>query len=149
MGESIDAACHEAGIIPDAFLSAHAHSYQRYTRRINGRQVPYIVAGTGGMPPQSVPVATGEPIDGSKQVTYDKAMASLGYLFITASTGKPQFEFWPRTNPQGGVRPDLRRPCDPHDWLRRTGASTDDAFHAGRSDAGFTICAGWGDQRRR
>ena len=35
-------------------LSAHAHNYQSYTRRANGRQTVYIVAGTGGMPPQPV-----------------------------------------------------------------------------------------------
>ena len=49
MSGAIDAACEKAGVIPDAFLSAHAHNYQRYTRRTNGRQIPYVVAGTGGI----------------------------------------------------------------------------------------------------
>jgi len=71
MSESIDEACASANVVPHAVLSAHAHNYQRYTRRISGKQVVYIVAGTGGMPPQPVPAATGQPADSSNQVTYD------------------------------------------------------------------------------
>jgi hypothetical protein len=44
----IDACCQKAGLWPDALLSGHAHLYQRFTRNKNGRQVPYIVAGSGG-----------------------------------------------------------------------------------------------------
>jgi hypothetical protein len=103
MSQSIDAVCTAAGVIPDAFLSAHAHSYQRYTKRIGGKQVPYIVAGTGGMPPQKVPDATGQPADASHETTYDAAISSLGYLFVTASAQQVKFEFWPlgsdRTQP--------------------------------------------------
>lgn len=95
MSKSIDDICEKTGVFPDAFLSAHAHNYQRYTRRIGGRQVPYFVVGTGGMNPQPVPDATGEPIDGSNQITYDGAKASLGYLFVTVSAHQPKTEFWP------------------------------------------------------
>ena len=94
MSQSIDIACQDAGVFPDAFLSAHAHNYQRYTRRLKGRQIPYIVAGTGGMPPQEVPAATGTPVDGSGQTTYDAAIGALGYLFLTASAHKLKIEFW-------------------------------------------------------
>lgn len=34
--------------VPDAVLSGHVHNYQRFSRKIDGRQVPYIVAGAGG-----------------------------------------------------------------------------------------------------
>ena len=95
MNASIDAVCQKTGVTPDAFLSGHAHNYQRYTRRINGKQIPYIVAGTGGMAPQKVPIATGQPAGANSQVTYDKALASLGYLFITVSSTQMKFEFWP------------------------------------------------------
>ena len=54
MNKSITDACTAAGVMPHAVLSAHAHNYQRYTRRISGQQVLYIVAGGGGMPPQPV-----------------------------------------------------------------------------------------------
>jgi hypothetical protein len=96
MSQSIDAVCQKAKVIPDGFLSAHAHSYQRYTRRLGGKQIPYIVAGGGGMPPQPVPAATGQPADA--QTTYDAALESLGYLFVTASARQLKFEFWPLGN---------------------------------------------------
>jgi hypothetical protein len=48
----IDDACTKGGLMPDVFLAAHAHSYQRYTRRITfqgqAMEIPYLVVGTGG-----------------------------------------------------------------------------------------------------
>jgi 3',5'-cyclic AMP phosphodiesterase CpdA len=92
MSQSIDEICEKAGVMPHLFLSAHAHSYQRYTRRAGGKQVPYLVVGTGGMPPQTVPDATGEPFDGS--TTYDAAISSLGYLYVTVTAHELKTEFW-------------------------------------------------------
>jgi hypothetical protein len=40
----------ESRRFPDAVFSAHAMNYQRFTRRVAGRHVPYIVAGAGGYP---------------------------------------------------------------------------------------------------
>lgn len=94
MSDTIDHCCQSANIWPDAFLSGHSHSFQRYTRRVNGRQIPYIVAGTGGMPPQKVPPATGQPSEGSSQTTYDAGVQSYGYLFVTVSKIKLSIEFW-------------------------------------------------------
>ena len=52
MLQQIDAICHEEGVYPHAFLSAHAHNYQRYTRIIDfgGKEidVAFIVCGDGG-----------------------------------------------------------------------------------------------------
>lgn len=94
MHQSIVDICTKTGVTPDAFLSAHAHNYQRYLRRADGKKIPYIVVGTGGMPPQPVPVATGQPADASNDVTYDAAVSSLGYLFVTVSAKQMRFEFW-------------------------------------------------------
>lgn len=44
----IDAACKKAGVWPDAVFSGHAHLYQRFTRRVNGLEIPYLVSGSGG-----------------------------------------------------------------------------------------------------
>ena len=46
----IDSACAKAGVWPHAFLSGHAHNYQRLTRTrtTDGSEIPYIVCGTGG-----------------------------------------------------------------------------------------------------
>ncbi|MCL2419995.1 MAG: metallophosphoesterase, partial [Conexibacteraceae bacterium] len=44
----LDRAFTAAGLWPDAILSGHAHIYQRFSRSADGRQIPYIVAGSGG-----------------------------------------------------------------------------------------------------
>lgn len=46
----IDAICERHGVWPHAFLSGHAHNYQRYTRTrgSDGTQIPYVVCGNGG-----------------------------------------------------------------------------------------------------
>jgi hypothetical protein len=52
MLRQIDAICKKAGVYPHAFLAAHSHNYQRYTRTVrlggNDLQVPFIVCGSGG-----------------------------------------------------------------------------------------------------
>ena len=48
MLKQIDDACSAAGIQPDLYLSGHSHLYERYTRTVGGKQIPYLVAGMGG-----------------------------------------------------------------------------------------------------
>ena len=48
MGRALDEAIAAAGRVPDAVLTAHVHNYQRFTRTIQERAVPYLVAGAGG-----------------------------------------------------------------------------------------------------
>jgi len=48
LSRDIDQACQAAGLWPDAILSGHGHLYQRFTRRINNREIPYVVSGSGG-----------------------------------------------------------------------------------------------------
>jgi len=112
MTNDIDQACTAANIWPDAFFSGHAHNYQLHLRRdVGGKQIPYFVAGTGGMPVQHVPPATGAPTDGTNGVTYEKAVASLGYMFVTVSNAELKVEFWElgeeHVNPFSTVRVDL------------------------------------------
>lgn len=45
---ALDRAIQSSGRVPDAVLSGHVHNYQRFTRTIKNKQVPYIVAGAGG-----------------------------------------------------------------------------------------------------
>jgi hypothetical protein len=45
---AIDTAAQSAGRWPDAVFSGHVHCYQRFTRRVSGREIPYVVAGAGG-----------------------------------------------------------------------------------------------------
>jgi hypothetical protein len=44
----LDDAFTKGGLWPDLVLSGHEHNYARFTRSINGRQIPYIIAGNGG-----------------------------------------------------------------------------------------------------
>lgn len=48
MGTILDAAMARSNRTPDAVFAGHVHNYQRFTRQVNGRAVPYIVAGAGG-----------------------------------------------------------------------------------------------------
>ena len=82
----IDDACNKAGIMPDLFLSGHAHSYQRYTRRLsfNGKSlsIPYIVCGIGGFNAQAIAPAAGQ-VTGDH--SYDTSHHGYGYLLIEVS----------------------------------------------------------------
>jgi hypothetical protein len=46
--ETLDHSFSEAGRLPDLVLTGHVHNYQRFTREIEGRHLPYIVHGSGG-----------------------------------------------------------------------------------------------------
>jgi hypothetical protein len=85
----IDAAAREAGFWPDAVLSGHAHLYQRYTRRVDGRQIPYVVSGSGGFaitPPvgglPNAPVTVGE------YTLVKKPLVEFGYLTVTVDMSR-------------------------------------------------------------
>jgi hypothetical protein len=45
---AFDRVIQSTGRIPTAVLSGHVHSYQRFQRALDGKKVPYIVAGAGG-----------------------------------------------------------------------------------------------------
>jgi hypothetical protein len=79
----IDDACKAAGIMPDVFLCAHAHTYQRYTRRVpfGGKTlaIPYIVCGIGGFNAQAIAPATGQT---TGDHTYEKSHQGYGYLLV-------------------------------------------------------------------
>jgi hypothetical protein len=92
----IDDCCTQASIMPDAFLSAHAHNLQCYTRYITfgGKniQIPFIVCGGGGRQIQQVPAATGSKVTDQTTLksyhTFDKSLYGYSYLTVTASLGK-------------------------------------------------------------
>jgi Calcineurin-like phosphoesterase len=90
LARDIDNASRAAGFWPDAVLSGHAHLYQRFTRRVDGREIPYIVAGSGGF-------AATQPIGGLPatpvtvgEYTLDKPpIVEFGYLTVTVDmTGR-------------------------------------------------------------
>jgi Calcineurin-like phosphoesterase len=97
MLKMIDEVCEEVGIYPDIHLSGHSHLYERFTRTVKGRQIPYIVSGNAGYPglpglkkggkPAPVPEApqTGKDQSGNtlKLETFNNK--TFGFLRVTVS----------------------------------------------------------------
>jgi hypothetical protein len=83
LAEDLDEAFKESGLWPDAVLSGHAHLYQRFTRKVDGREIPYVVAGAGGFsetPPRThVPKGTTE---GQYTLVVDP-IVHFGFLTVT------------------------------------------------------------------
>ncbi|HSO98316.1 MAG TPA: metallophosphoesterase [Solirubrobacteraceae bacterium] len=48
IGGALDGAFASSGRTADLVLSGHVHDYQRFTRTLNGKQIPYIVIGNSG-----------------------------------------------------------------------------------------------------
>jgi len=80
----IDACCQAAGLWPDAVLSGHAHLYQRFTRLIQAKETPYIVAGSGGFaataPLGGLPNA---PVKSGDHTLVINPIVEFGYLTVT------------------------------------------------------------------
>ncbi len=91
----IDSACTAAGVWPHAVFSGHAHNYQRFTRTVNGLQIPFIVAGCGGHSPLSKMSATYRTpfvIDSSLTLErYD--VTDFGYLRVLVNATTMTVEF--------------------------------------------------------
>ena len=95
MLQQIDKACTAAGIQPDLYLSGHAHLYERYTRTVNGKQIPFVVAGMGGyynLPglKKGSPAAPATPQSGADQSNNPLTLeayndTTYGFLRITVS----------------------------------------------------------------
>ncbi len=60
LGELLDGCFTRAARVPDAVFTGHAHNYQRFARTVRGRQIPYLVAGSGGFHERHA-VGTGVP----------------------------------------------------------------------------------------
>ena len=115
----IDGKCQKVGVWPHAFLSGHAHNYQRFTRtRQDGTQIPYIVCGNGGHNAQSLTRGTAAPRApqviqtaqaGRDQVVfenYDAAPGHFGYLRVIANAAQLRIEYHPASDGGNHKSPD-------------------------------------------
>jgi Calcineurin-like phosphoesterase len=109
MLKEIDAICKQADVWPHAVLSGHAHNYQRFTRTLGARQIPYLVIGNGGhgltkltkgptlRTPQSMPIfAQPEAGDTVTFESYDDA--SYGYARILVNAQQLRIEYHPASD---------------------------------------------------
>jgi hypothetical protein len=89
LAADIDSASRAAGFWPDAVLSGHAHLYQRFTRKVDGRQIPYVVSGSGGFsathPVGGLPTA---PITIGEYTLVKEPIVEFGYLTVTVDMSK-------------------------------------------------------------
>jgi Calcineurin-like phosphoesterase len=91
LADDLDRAFAAAGLWPDAILSGHAHIYQRFSRSADGREIPYIVAGSGGHDARLPP---GEKKGEAPRTWNDYTLlvgptAAYGYLTVTVDMTNP------------------------------------------------------------
>ncbi len=105
----IDSACTAAGVWPHAVFSGHSHNYQRFTRTVNGMQIPFLVAGCGGHSPLSSmrgTFRTPYKIDATLTLeNYDTT--DYGYLRVVVNRTTMRIEFHPEAS--GGT---IKTPID-------------------------------------
>jgi acid phosphatase type 7 len=97
----LDDCFRQAGRRPDAVLTGHAHCYQRFSRRVDGREIPHVVAGAGGYHElhrlgrgiDSVPMSL-SGLDGLEDVTLeDYEDRAHGFLTVTVTPGGAEFVY--------------------------------------------------------
>jgi hypothetical protein len=89
LSDAIDACCTAADLWPDVVLSGHAHLYQRYSRTVGGKAIPYIVSGSGGFAatrPQDNIVA---PYTEGDVTLVHGPVIQFGYLTVTVDISGP------------------------------------------------------------
>ena len=90
MHDTLNQAIQNSGRVPDLVFAGHVHNYQRFTRTLNGRAVPYIVAGAGGyynlhtmQQVQGAPITTPYPLPNEEGVVLDSYCDDHhGYLLL-------------------------------------------------------------------
>ena len=113
----IDSAWAEAGVWPHAVLSGHAHNYQRFTRRANGRETPFIVSGNGGHAVTKLthkgtatvraPVVQEALSNGKDSVTFESYDdQDFGYLRILVNSAQLHIEYHPASDGANAKTPD-------------------------------------------
>lgn len=117
MLKDIDRACETAGVWPHAILSGHAHNYQRFTRTLDDRETPFVVAGNGGhaiqrltskgTPTLRTPVLQAPLSNGDDQVVFENYDdTDYGYLRLIADPQQLRIEYHPASDGDLSKTPD-------------------------------------------
>jgi hypothetical protein len=115
--EEIDAICEKVGVWPHAFLSGHAHNYQRFTRTQSKRQTPFLVIGNGGhavnplthkgSPTLRTPMAQPSLSHAGDTVVFENYDdQDYGYTRILADTKQLRIEYHPASDTGAAKTPD-------------------------------------------
>lgn len=117
MLRQIDDICGRVGVWPHAFLSGHAHNYQRFTRtRPDGTQIPYLVCGNGGH--NYMPLVRNGPAIRTPQVIQAAQPGSdlvvlenyddqdYGYLRLVVTATQLRIEYHPASDGAASKTPD-------------------------------------------
>ena len=100
--KDIDSCCKAAGLYPDAVLCGHAHLYQRFTRVMaDGKEVPYVVAGSGGFAATTPKQLPPPPITIGDHTLVIAPIVNFGYLTVETDARTLSITF--RTADQRGV----------------------------------------------
>ena len=115
----IDTLCDQIGVWPHAFLSGHAHNYQRFTRtrQSDGSQIPYVVCGNGGHNVQrltghgAVPLRAPQVIQAAQRKVDQVVLENYddqnyGYLRLIVSSQQLRIEYHPASDGPGTKTPD-------------------------------------------
>ena len=98
LADTLDGCFRASGRVPDAVISAHARNYQRFSRSVHGRSVPYLVAGSSGFPelhrfgrglPRPPAAFTGLP--GLSLEAFQHQ--AFGFLTVTVDYGRARFDY--------------------------------------------------------
>lgn len=108
MAGILENAITQTGRWPDMVLTGHVHNYQRFTRQVAGRAIPYIVAGAGGYwhlhamakDAQNQALPTPYPV-ASTDVTLESYCANRhGYLLMEATPTTLKGSYYTVPRPQ-------------------------------------------------
>lgn len=90
---AIEAACSSAKRQPDAVFSGHVHNYERFTRTIGAREIPYVIAGAGGHTGYHVdPVDDNSPLP--RNVKAERAQTTdPGFLRVSVDRSELRCEY--------------------------------------------------------
>ena len=113
----IDQLCDDTGVWPHAFLSGHAHNYQRFTRtRCDGSQIPYLICGNGGhnvqrLSKKGTPLRTPQVIQPAHSKTDQVVLENYddqdyGYLRVIVNATQLRIEYHPASDGPEAKTPD-------------------------------------------
>ncbi len=106
-----DAIRYAGGFAPHAVLSGHAHNYQRFTRLVGGKEIPFIIAGNGGHNVSPIKRTSGgasairTPVKEGDHVFEKYFDKYYGYLRIVVTSNLMSIEFHDTASGLGSKSP--------------------------------------------